>query len=479
MALADYTKALKLGQKNYRSLVSHGRYGYLSVLDEILSDSTIIKGESTIGTIEIPIERIVGTKTAGRRNAFAANFMPLLDSLSEFASKWSHLCDALQEEGLRDPIIAYEYMNYYYVLEGNKRVSVMKYLGSSTIPGKVIRMVPYPTEDRENIIYYEYMKFFEKSSINYIYFSKEGRFNELLEEIHIDKEHYWTDEEREDFRSVYINFSKVLGEKISTDEFTIGDALLSYLSIYGYEAVKEQSLTDMQKELSLAWKEISVVAKADNIKLHMSLPDQKTSLLNRLIPEIRKMRVAFIYDKTPKTSSWTYNHELGRYYVEQVFGGQVETLSYEMVSDDITLINALDDAASMGCQMIFITTPKIMDASLKFALEHPEIKILNCALNTSHSIIRTYYGRSYESKFLLGVIAGSLCKSNHIGYIADYPIYGMTANINAFALGARLVNPDATIHLRWSTLKDSKCSAVEELQSMDVHYINGPDLITP
>ena len=47
----------------------------------------------------------------------------------------------------------------------------------------------------------------------------------------------------------------------------------------------------------------------------------------------------------------------------------------------------------------------------------------------------------YEAKFLCGMIAGTLADNNRIGYIADYPIYGMTANINAFALGARMVNP--------------------------------------
>lgn len=62
-------------------------------------------------------------------------------------------------------------------------------------------------------------------------------------------------------------------------------------------------------------------------------------------------------------------------------------------------------------------------------------------MNTSHPTIRTYYARMYEGKFLMGVIAGCLTPDNKIGYIADYPIYGCTANINAFALGAKMVNP--------------------------------------
>src|SRR5699024_10112368 len=96
---------------------------------------------------------------------------------------------------------------------------------------------------------------------------------------------------------------------------------------------------------------------------------------------------------------------------------------------------SLETLISEKPDLIFTTSPRLLNASLKAALSHPEIKILNCSLNTSHPTIRTYYARMYEGKFLMGVIAGCLTPDNKIGYIADYPIYGCTANINAFALG--------------------------------------------
>ena len=63
-------------------------------------------GRKRPGLIEIPIDRIVGTKTAGRTKAFASNFMPLLDEYSEFAGKWNHLYEAPYQRGDREPIIA-------------------------------------------------------------------------------------------------------------------------------------------------------------------------------------------------------------------------------------------------------------------------------------------------------------------------------------------------------------------------------------
>ena len=64
--------------------------------------------------------------------------------------------------------------------------------------------------------------------------------------------------------------------------------------------------------------------------------------------------------------------------------------------------------------------------------------------------VRTYYSRIYEGKFVTGAVAGAMTKTGRVGYVASNPIYGVPAGINAFALGARLTNPDVKIVLRWS-----------------------------
>ena len=64
----------------------------------------------------------------------------------------------------------------------------------------------------------------------------------------------------------------------------------------------------------------------------------------------------------------------------------------------------------------------------------PEVKIFNCSVNMSYSSVCTYYARMYESKFLMGALAASMAQCDKLGYIADYPIYGTIANINALSL---------------------------------------------
>ena len=61
----------------------------------------------------------------------------------------------------------------------------------------------------------------------------------------------------------------------------------------------------------------------------------------------------------------------------------------------------------------------------------------------------------YEAKAILGALAATLCDNHKIGYVADYPIYGSVAEINAFAIGAAMMDPDVKIYLEWSSVQGS------------------------
>ena len=159
MATEEYVQALKAGQKEYKDLVAAGRDPHPAVLDELLPENaaeTVVE----VGLVEIPSERIVGTKSAGRITAFTATFQPLLDSKSEFATKWVSLCAAhLGDTGITDPIVCYEYLGNFYVQEGNKRVSVLRHFGAPQIPGNVRRILPPPSDDLRIRAYYEFLEF--------------------------------------------------------------------------------------------------------------------------------------------------------------------------------------------------------------------------------------------------------------------------------------------------------------------------------
>ena len=480
MAYLDYIKAQKMGIKAFKSCTSKGQYPYLPVLDEILSHADI-EGEVNLGTINIPLNQVVGTSNFGRTQAFASNFMPLLDYGSEFSSKWSRLVDAQIEEGIHDAVKVYEYMNKYYVIEGNKRVSVLKFFDSPTIAAEVIRKIPKKSDDLEVQIYYEFMDFYRLTKISYMQFSKLGSYNKLLETVGKNRTDLWTEDECMDFSSFHVAFYKAFKENGGNklNNITCGDALLFYLSLYPYEQAKNMLSSEIKTNLDKIWSEILLLCDDDSVELLMDPTEEKNimnSVFNRIISSKRK-KVAFVYDKEPFTSDWIYGHELGRLHLEEVLGDDIETKYFITNEDDNNAEQVLENICLEGYDIIFTVTPRLIKACLKVAASYPNVKILNCALNSSHNTVRTYYTRMYEAKFLTGMIAGAMCTNDKIGYIADYPIYGAAADINAFALGAKMVNPRAKVYLTWSTMKDFNASNF--FNERDISYISSQDMITP
>ena len=477
MSRADYTKAYKMGKKDYQARMLRGERPTLAVLDDIMPPLGCYY-EVPLGLVQIPTDQIVGTKTDGRSNSFAGNFMPILQENSEFAAKWSSLSTSHVEEGIQDPIKAYEYMNKFYVLEGNKRVSVMKFFEAVSIPGDVIRIVPKRTEEKENKIYYEFMDFYQYAPINYIWFSQEGSFAKLQEAVGKKPGETWTDEELLNFSAIYTTFSLVYKSRGGSKyRITPGDAFLSFITIYGYKTIEKMTTNELKEQLTKSWKEYALLQEEQDIDLKMEPSQEKKPLLSRLLPvSSPKIKAAFIYEKTPGTSAWTYAHELGRLYLEQTFPEELSTVRYENGTQE-NADELIADAISQGCGLIFTTTPSFVQASLKAAIANPEVRILNCSLNTSHRYIRTYYSRMHEAKFLMGAIAGAMAENNNLMYIADYPIYGSIANINAFALGAKMINPRARVYLEWSTRKDVDID--ERIRVTEASCISGRDMVIP
>lgn len=480
MSMLDYEKAYKLGKKDYQAKMMKGQQPTLKVLDDILPCNRQY-AEVPLGLVQIPMNRIVGTRTGGRSNAFASNFMPILSDSTEFAAKWASLSTSHEEEGIHEPVKAYEYMNEFYIEEGNKRVSVMKYFDAVSVPGNVIRILPPRTDEKNNRIYYEFVDFYELSGVNYIWFTKLGSFAKLQKAVGKGEDEKWTDDDRLDFSYFYTRFTAEFkssgGNKLNN--ITTGDALLSFISLYDYKELVDMTSAELHKLIAKTWEEFMIGGAEKKVELKMEPAQGKNPLLNRLLQPIGtpKPKIAFIYEKTPGSSAWTYAHELGRQHIEQTFSDEVSTVCYENITSELA-DETIEKAIADGCNIVFTTTPAFVTASVKAAIAHPDVRILNCSLNTSHRYIRTYYARMHEAKFLMGAIAGAMADNNRIGYIADYPILGSIACINAFALGAKMVNPRAQVYLDWSRLKDSE-DVIEKFRQRDVPIISGKDMNIP
>ncbi len=480
MAITDYTAALKKGKRNYQLALARGAYPYLPALDDILS-YTEVTASVNLGLMDIPLAKIVGTKTAGRTNAFACNFMPLLPEKSEFAAKWASLYNHQIDDGIRDPIVVYEFMHRFYVQEGNKRVSVMKFLDSYSIPGTVTRIIPKKTDDKENRLYYEFLDFYEAAESYDVWFSREGSYKKLIKLVGKNAGEVWSRDERTAFHAACEKFGRAYraayGEKI---KLSASDALLIYVELYGYEKLKEETQTQLQSTLEKIQKELQLAEKGSQVTLVKDPEPPKTSLLGKILPTNptpESLKIAFLYRKDLETSSWAYSHELGRLHLEQAFGGKLKTLAIEQVNTDDQMKNAVDSAVAAGCNVIFATAVQMVNQCVRSAIQYPKVKFFNCSIKMPYSSVHTYYARMYEAKFLIGAIAAAVSRTDRLGYVADYPIYGSLANINAFALGARMINPYVKVYLDWSRLK--KQDGKKRLQQDGLLFMSDDDMITP
>ena len=206
-ATEEYEKALKLGSKEVKERTALGLDAHPQVLDELLPDIDEYT-QQDVGLVEIPAERIVGIKSAGRVSAFSPSFLPLLSEKSEFANKWISLCsDHLEAEGIREPILCFEYLGNFYVQEGNKRVSVLRYFGAPRIPGNVKRILPRRSEDPRIVAYFEFLEFYKNSRLYQVQFRRPGDYAKLLKALGKKSTDPWPEDERKQFRSYFHYFT--------------------------------------------------------------------------------------------------------------------------------------------------------------------------------------------------------------------------------------------------------------------------------
>ena len=453
IGLDEYAHALKLGQREVAELSARGKSTNPVVLDEILPDNSTNVVQD-LGVLEIPSQQIIGTKSAGRITAFSPSFLPLLSPQSEFANKWANLCVAhLGEVGIREPIICYEYLGRFYVQEGNKRVSVLRYFGAPRIPATVHRIVP-PMDGTPRIqAYYEFLDFFKASRLYTVQFRRPGDYAKLLQAVGKEPGESWTEEERRTFNAYYSYFRDAFSQLGSLQEDVLPEeALLLWLQLYSYKDLGRFSVSEIRKALTAMRYDMLSAASHDSIKVQTTTDTGKSGIFSRLATPVY-LNVAFVHQLSPAASGWVLGHEQGKEYLVEKLGNKLTVRSYFNADTPEEATRLLEEAVKDGAQVVFTTAPLLRAPTLKAAIEYPKVQFLNCSVDQPYSSVRSYYGRVYEGKFITGAIAGALAQNNRIGYIASYPIYGQLANINAFALGAQFTNPRAKIHLRWSCVE--------------------------
>ncbi|GAB1538679.1 BMP family ABC transporter substrate-binding protein [Scytonema sp. NUACC21] len=187
------------------------------------------------------------------------------------------------------------------------------------------------------------------------------------------------------------------------------------------------------------------------------------------------LKIAFVYVRPVGDFGWTYAHDLGRREMEANLQSKVKTTFVENVSEGVNTETAIRQLAEEGNKLIFTTSSSHMNPSIKVAQDFPNVFFEHCGGRKRLQNVGTYLGRFEEPRYLTGMIAGRMTKSNIIGFIGSYPIPEVIRGINAFTQGLRATNPKAIVRVVWV---QNWYNPVKEREAAQVLVNGGADILT-
>lgn len=159
-------------------------------------------------------------------------------------------------------------------------------------------------------------------------------------------------------------------------------------------------------------------------------------------------KVGFILNGKVDDHSWGESHYNGMEISAKELN--LNVMYKEDIPEDKNCIKTIEELIENGCKIIICNSFGYGEWELQCAKKHPEVHFFHATGVEQADNLATYFGRIYQMRYLSGIVAGLQTETNEIGYVAAHSIAEVNRGINAFTLGARLVNPEATVHVKWS-----------------------------
>ena len=186
-------------------------------------------------------------------------------------------------------------------------------------------------------------------------------------------------------------------------------------------------------------------------------------------------KVGYVYVSPIGDAGWTFQHDTGRKEMEKALGGKVVSKFVENVPEGADAERVIRELAQDGNQLIFTTSFGYMNPTLKVAKAFPKTKFEHATGYKTDANVGIYNARFYEGRYLAGMVAGKMTKSNVAGYVGAFPIPEVVMGINAFARGMKAVNPKAEVKVIWV---NSWYDPGKERAAADTLVSQGADVLT-
>ena len=161
----------------------------------------------------------------------------------------------------------------------------------------------------------------------------------------------------------------------------------------------------------------------------------------------------FIYVGAPSDAGWTHAQDVGRRDVQTTFGGRVKTLYKEDVPEGPQCAQVITQLVDDGADIIFATSYGYQPQLVAAAAKYPKVIFEQATGTTLAKTLGEYYGAGEDADYLGGMAAGAAAKAagnNKIGFVVPYPIPECLREVDAFTMGAQLMDPKATVQIVWT-----------------------------
>jgi simple sugar transport system substrate-binding protein len=212
-------------------------------------------------------------------------------------------------------------------------------------------------------------------------------------------------------------------------------------------------MRNLKAVLASAAISLTLVACGDNDNTEQkkeAAPVKKEAVEQKAPETLEPAKIGFIYVSPIGDAGYTYQHDLGRKAIEEKYGNKIKVSFVESVAEGPDAERVIMNYAKSGYKAVFATSFGYMNPTLKVAKSFPKVAFEHATGYKRAANVNTYQARFYESRYLTGLVAGSMTKSNIIGYVAAFPIPEVVRGINAFTRGIRAVNDKAQVRVIWT-----------------------------
>ena len=192
-------------------------------------------------------------------------------------------------------------------------------------------------------------------------------------------------------------------------------------------------------------------------------------------------KIAWIYLNAKNDGGWQQAIDEARVKMEKELH---TTIPYvENVPDDAAKIKpAAERYIQRGYNVILGSSFGYSDAFKELAQQNPKVAFIDVSGTQHGPNLGSVYGRSYESQYLCGMVAGAMSKTGHLGFVAAHPLGLVNWTINAYELGAQAMNPKAEVHavsLRAHGMIRSRSAPLTQRSSTRARTCIGQHIDTP